>query len=195
MKKFFLAGLLLYSLFVFLPSNATAQQMPCQWDAISYGAPICVPPLEDPCPSGYTPNPYECDFPTRETCELAVTTCITLEEAANLAKERVAPEPPPALICEGTGIQTAIGCVFFDNPNVFVGFFLRWAIGIGGGIAFLLILYAGFTIMTSSGNPDRLKSGQALLTSAIAGLIMLIFSIFILRIIGVDILKIPGFGG
>ena len=40
----------------------------------------------------------------------------------------------------------------------------------------------------------ELKSGQQLLTSAVAGLIMLIFSIFILRIIGVDILKIPGFG-
>ena len=93
------------------------------------------------------------------------------------------------------GINTAIGCIPFQDPNAFIGFFLKWAIGIGGGIAFLLILYAGFTIMTSSGNPDRLKSGQQLLTSAVAGLIMLIFSIFILRIIGVDILKIPGFGG
>ncbi|MCJ7805259.1 hypothetical protein MUP46_01305 [Patescibacteria group bacterium] len=94
----------------------------------------------------------------------------------------------------GDGINTAIGCIPINDTNAFVGFILRWAIGIGGGIAFLLIIYAGFMIMTSSGNPERLKAGQELLTSAIAGIIMLIFSIFILRVIGIDILKLGNFG-
>lgn len=89
-------------------------------------------------------------------------------------------------------INTAIGCIPVKNTNAFVSFILRWAIGIGGGIAFLLILYSGFMIMTSQGNPERLKAGQELLTSALAGLIMLIFSAFILKIIGVDILQLPG---
>lgn len=89
-----------------------------------------------------------------------------------------------------TGIDTAIGCIPFGNTDAFIGFILRWAIGIGGGIAFLLIIYAAFMIMSSRGNPDRLKAGQELLTSAIAGLIMLIFSVFILRVIGVNILGI-----
>lgn len=92
----------------------------------------------------------------------------------------------------GNGIDTAIGCIPFGNTDAFIGFILRWAIGIGGGIAFLLIIYAAFMIMSSRGNPERLKAGQELLTSAIAGLIMLIFSIFILRVIGVDILQLPG---
>jgi hypothetical protein len=90
-------------------------------------------------------------------------------------------------------INTAIGCIPVKDTNAFIGFILRWAIGIGGGIAFLLILYSGFMIMSSQGNPERLKAGQELLTSALAGLIMLIFSVFILRIIGVDILGLPGF--
>lgn len=89
-----------------------------------------------------------------------------------------------------TGIDTAIGCIPVTDTNAFIGFILRWAIGIGGGIAFLLIIYAAFMIMSSRGNPERLKAGQELLTSAIAGLIMLIFSVFILRVIGVDILGI-----
>ncbi|MFH1971561.1 MAG: pilin [Patescibacteria group bacterium] len=89
-------------------------------------------------------------------------------------------------------LYTAIGCIPVDNLELFISSILGWAIGIGGGIAFLLIIYSGFMIMTSSGNPERLKAGQELLTSAIAGLIMLIFSVFILRVIGVDILKIPG---
>jgi hypothetical protein len=91
-----------------------------------------------------------------------------------------------------TEINTAIGCIPFGDTNAFVGFILRWAIGVGGGIAFLLIIMATFQIMSSSGDPERLKGGQELLTSAIAGLIMLIFSVFILRVIGVDILKLPG---
>jgi hypothetical protein len=90
-------------------------------------------------------------------------------------------------------INTAIGCIPWTDQSSLIGFFLRWAIGIGGGIAFLLILYAGFLGMTSTGNPERIKAAQELLVSAISGLVLLIFSIFILRLIGVEILRIPGF--
>lgn len=99
--------------------------------------------------------------------------------------------------CGDTKIDTAIGCIpVLDNSNgaTFMGFILKWAVGIGGGIAFLLILYGGFMVMTSAGNPERLKAGQELLTSAISGLILLIFSIFILKFIGVDILGLGAFG-
>jgi hypothetical protein len=107
-------------------------------------------------------------------------------------------KPATDVLCEGTGINTAIGCLdVLGSQEQFLGDLLRWGIGIGGGIAFLLILYAGFMIMSSSGNPDRLKAGQELLTSAISGLILLIFSVFILKFIGIDILKLDqfGFGG
>lgn len=100
----------------------------------------------------------------------------------------------------GSGINTAIGCIPFslnttqESQTALTAFFLRWALGIGGGIAFLLILYSGFLIMTSTGIPDRIKAGQELLTSALAGLILLIFAVFVLQFIGVDILHIPSFG-
>jgi hypothetical protein len=99
--------------------------------------------------------------------------------------------------CGSTEIDTAIGCVPVledDKGTSFMGFILRWAVGIGGGIAFLLILYGGFLVMTSAGNPERLKAGQELLTSAISGLILLIFSVFVLRFIGIDILGLNAFG-
>lgn len=92
------------------------------------------------------------------------------------------------------GIQTAIGCIPVFNQTDFLSAILKWAVGIGGGIAFLLIVYAGFMIMTASGNPERLKAGQELLTSAISGLILLVFSIFILKFIGIDILGLGAFG-
>lgn len=94
---------------------------------------------------------------------------------------------------DGTSINTAIGCIPFGDQNLLIGFFLKWGIGIGGGIAFLLIIVAGFQIMTSRGDPNRLKAGQELMTSAIAGLLLLIFSLAILQIIGFDILKIDAF--
>ena len=103
----------------------------------------------------------------------------------------------PAGGTTGSGIETAIGCIPMLGANGttdFLSFILKWAVGIGGGIAFLLIVYAGFMIMTAAGNPERLKAGQELLTSAISGLILLVFSIFILKFIGVDILGLGVFG-
>lgn len=100
--------------------------------------------------------------------------------------------------CGSGGIDTAIGCLnVLSSPEDFLGQLLGWGVGVGSGIAFILIVYAGFMIMTSAGNPERLKAGQELLTSAISGLILLIFSIFALRFIGMDILGLCrfGFGG
>lgn len=99
--------------------------------------------------------------------------------------------------CGNTEIDTAIGCVPVlgnDNGTGFAGFVLKWGIGVGSGIAFLLIVYASFMIMTSQGDPNRLKAGQELLTSAISGLLLLIFSIFVLKFIGLDILGLGTWG-
>lgn len=70
---------------------------------------------------------------------------------------------------------------------------LPYAISIGGVIAFILIIIGGLQIILSSGNPDKVKAGKEMITSAIAGLLLIIFSVFILRLIGHDILDIKGF--
>ena len=93
------------------------------------------------------------------------------------------------------GIYTAIGCIPVESTQEFVGFLLRWCMGIAGGVAFILIIYAGFMVITSAGNPQKLQAGKELLTAAITGLLLLVFGAFILEFIGVDILNIPGFGG
>lgn len=92
------------------------------------------------------------------------------------------------------GAWTAFGCVGEGgNPSDFITKFLNLGIGIGGGLAFLIILISGFQTMTSTGNPEKLHAAKELLSGAISGLLLIIFSIFILKIIGVDILGIPGF--
>lgn len=89
------------------------------------------------------------------------------------------------------GVWSPFGCIN-ATPQKFVAQILEIAIGIGGGLAFLMIVYGGFVIMTSSGNPEKLNGGKEIVTSAIAGLLLIVFSVVILKIIGVDILKIPG---
>lgn len=91
------------------------------------------------------------------------------------------------------GSWTALGCIPTE-PEAFTKFLLGFAIGIGGGIAFLLMIFGGLQIIFSGGNPDKVKAGKEIITAALGGLLLIIFSVFILKIIGVDILQIPGFG-
>jgi hypothetical protein len=155
------------------------------------------PPLPDECGDWIPAGGGHCTVPGGLQCPNNQAICCNPREKC---PGYVPSSPPPSLediTCEvggKQGIETAIGCVPFEDANAFVGFLLRWGIGIGGGIAFLLILVAGFLIMTSTGDPKKVQAGKELLTAAITGLLLLIFSVFILEFIGVDILGIPGFG-
>lgn len=90
-----------------------------------------------------------------------------------------------------TEIRTAIGCIPIAE-DAFVTWFLNRLFGIIGGIAFLLMIGGGIQMSTSGGDPAKMKAGQEMLSSAIAGLVFALFSLFILRLIMVDILNIPG---
>lgn len=86
------------------------------------------------------------------------------------------------------GIDTAIGCVPIETLGKFQAFFLTWGFGVGGGFVILVFIAAAFQIITSSGDPSKLQSGREILISAISGLIMLALSLFILRVIGINVL-------
>ena len=90
------------------------------------------------------------------------------------------------------GYQTAIGCIH-TNPASFIKDVLGFVIGISGGLAFLMMLLGVFQMLTSAGNPETLAAGKDRLTNAIIGLLFVIFATLLLKIIGVDILGIPGF--
>lgn len=89
------------------------------------------------------------------------------------------------------GMYTGMGCVPL-NVQEFIGTFIfSWGVGFAGGIALLCIIYSAFRMQTSMGNPEAIKKAQENLTACITGLILIIFSVFILRLIGVSILRIP----
>lgn len=90
------------------------------------------------------------------------------------------------------GISTAIGCIPTD-PKILTQQLLKFSFAIAGGVALLLMSFGAFGMITSAGNPDQLKSARERFTSAVIGLVFIIFSTLLLQIIGVDILSLPGF--
>lgn len=91
------------------------------------------------------------------------------------------------------GVWSGIGCIQ-GSIDQFIGqTVFGLGIGLAGGFSLLCIIYAAFMMQSSEGNPEKLKKAQELITSCIMGLMLVIFSVFILRLIGVNILKIPGF--
>lgn len=94
---------------------------------------------------------------------------------------------------EAEGIWTAVGCVPSDLTGL-VGAVVAIGLSIGGGIALLMIIIAAYMFSISQGDPKKTNMGKEILTAAIVGLLFVIFSITMLRIIAVDVIVLPGFG-
>lgn len=171
-----------------LKNDSKLNTYECVWNQTSK---FCVVDTSSiSCKGGYSTDPQKCLTIGKNECKgRIIFNCVSGAQPTPTIK------PLGNSTCNnGNGINTAIGCIPVKTTGDFMGWILGWAVGVGGGIAFLLIIYASFMVMTSQNNPERLKAGQELLTSAISGLILLIFSVFILRFIGVDILKLDNFG-
>lgn len=92
------------------------------------------------------------------------------------------------------GVWTAVGCINRD-PQAVIRKFISVGLGMGGGVALLTFLAAGFIYSTSQGDPKAYGKAKEMMTAAVVGLIFIIFSVTILQFTGSTILRIPGFGG
>ncbi len=97
----------------------------------------------------------------------------------------------PTAGCSG-GVNTALGCIPYDMKG-FTGALLGFLAGIAGAISLVIMLVATIQIMTGGDNAEQVKKGKELFTSAIIGLIFIIFSVTLMQIVAGGILKIPGF--
>ena len=147
--------------------------------------------IVQPCVSGEPSTPGN---PGDPSCVCIIPTVAPLEAISKLCNNLSAYDQGRCNDCVARGeIYTALDCV---SPKIgdFIGkTLLGLGIGLAGVVALLCIIYSAFTMQTSQGNPEKIKKAQELLTSCIMGLMLIIFSVFILRLIGVNILKIPGF--
>jgi hypothetical protein len=94
--------------------------------------------------------------------------------------------------CGEGSLATALGCLPYTYQP-FVTTLLRFLIGISGGIALVVMLTGVFRLMTSGGDTKAIQSGRELFSAGVAGLLLVIFSVSLLRLVAADILKLPGF--
>ena len=103
------------------------------------------------------------------------------------------PSGPIRGTCGEFEVQTALGCISTNiGSGGLISSILRLSVGLGGGVALILMLYGTFIIPTSAGIPDKLNQGKEIISSAVAGLVFIILAIFLMNLIGVKILALPG---
>jgi hypothetical protein len=115
-----------------------------------------------------------------------------------------APPKPPQIPCAKDSFDKDTGtCNAFDvallgkiplDPLSFIKSVYTLVLSIAGVAALLIIIRSGYKFLYSRGDKEIIADARSQLTSAIIGLAFIIFAYVILSIIGVDILKIPGFG-
>lgn len=94
--------------------------------------------------------------------------------------------------CGPESLSTALGCIPYTSRG-FITALLSFIVGISGAVALITMLMATIQIMTAAGDAKKSQAGKELFTSALSGLLFLIFSVTLLRIIAGDIIKLPGF--
>jgi len=95
-------------------------------------------------------------------------------------------------LCALNEISTDFGCM----PNDPIGFVQKfYGIGLGfvAMIALMSLIWGGYSIMTSRGDPHRVNIGKSYIFYAIAGLMLAIFGYVFIQTVLVDILHVPGF--
>ncbi|MEK7064265.1 MAG: hypothetical protein AAB973_01510 [Patescibacteria group bacterium] len=186
--KLFLSLLLVTSFFLISPTKVLADCLPFRGGG---GAQLPVKCFTDT---------FKATCSTQEDCSALINgTVPTPAGSAYIPPGWTAPNTNPDSFnyCSTgsgeKGVNTALGCISFDaESGGFVRSLLGVIIGLGGGVALLLILYGVFIVTTSAGIPDKLNQGKEIISSAVAGLVFIILAIFLMNLIGVKILALPG---
>jgi hypothetical protein len=106
-----------------------------------------------------------------------------------------APKPPCGVFLAGGGCGiavTGIGLINTSGAGILYSMFVIF-LSLSGGILLLTIIYSGYMLMFSRGNPEQIQKGKEVLTSAIIGFLFIVFSYVIFGVLTVDILRLPGF--
>lgn len=138
-----------------------------------------------------------------DICDFVSTKAYRVDCSVNVSPPAL-PAPPLVSSCVKwkNGICEKINTSLFQggkkglgdisvNPAQFVLIFFTIMLSFIGGIAILLIISAGYKIITSNGKPEGIQQGRDQLISAIIGLVFIIFSFVIFQLVVVDIFKIP----
>jgi len=137
--------------------------------------------------------PYRCTITdntntNKSTCCANAQSCTTLKSA----QAKSGNVTYPTGTCGEGAIDTALGCIPYETEG-FTKSLLTFLAGTAGAIALVVMLIATIQIMTGGDNAEQVKKGKELFTGAVTGLLFIIFSVTLLRIVAGDIIKLPGF--
>ena len=91
---------------------------------------------------------------------------------------------------EISGLRIELGM----DLNKLIAWFYYFIVGISGLAAFLMLVWGGFTWLTSAGSPTKILDAKDKITSAVLGLVIILSSYLILKVINPELttLKLPG---
>ena len=84
----------------------------------------------------------------------------------------------------GVGITVTGPLVGINNLTDLVGLIISFVVPLAGVIMFLVILWGGFDLVNSQGNPEKVQSGQQKMTAGVVGFVLLVLSYFAAKLIG-----------
>lgn len=107
--------------------------------------------------------------------------------------QKVAPQEPSR-----GKFYTQFGCMDigseFENPNISIQLIQRLLgviQGIAGGTALIYLMYGSFLLLTSRGDPERIKDGRRIITTSLVGIVFILFSVLLVQFLASQILRIP----
>lgn len=144
-----------------------------------------------------------CDSPNGDQYNSNGKDCFYNTDTSNSGNKNQVVSPPIHLCTpwnDGGSCDTALGIIPL-NPAAFVEKIIKLILGISGGVIVIMAIVAGYNVMTSAGDPQKLANSKEMIISVITGAFMIVFSMILLNAIGIDILGLPpliqyrGYGG
>lgn len=89
-----------------------------------------------------------------------------------------------------TSCVNSDGVVTFDCLPIIIENVIFWLLVFAGIVALYFIIFSGIKLLTSQGEPDKVASAKKTLTWALVGLVLVLMSVGIVRIIA-QITDIP----
>jgi len=154
----------------------------------------CCPEPEDPCETFlYYCDPVtntcvtntcglvsqECCLPPQTPCRTTDLECIDVSGIKTCVRVNI--PKPPEMVYKGPIIESLEQVIGPVSKMLYYG-------GLAIGVFFIIL--SGYKLMTSEGDPQRVKAAQEQLTSAIVGIIFILLSVSIIRIIIEEIIVI-----
>jgi hypothetical protein len=183
MKRIFLTIVILLSIGLRFSTPAFAQNATC--DQCGYCQGAAAPSTWEQCRDCLYPNIHSAAT-ANETLKL---------DTAEKPFEDIVPTTVPGNYYTGIGCIKSGGFTKTGSAGAVAQVILNLIFSMAGGIAFLYILFGAFQVATSQNNPEKLNYGKRLIIGSVVGLIISLSAVFLVNLIGNQILKIPGFGG